>query len=91
MAAENLDRIREIEDLNARLNREKGEIRDRLEKEKEELRIRLEKENAELRSQLEDAQKGHWDHPSSQITGQMARNELHLLLLFYLLISRIYD
>ena len=40
MAKENEERIQEIEDLNARLNAEKGEIRDRLEKEKEELRIR---------------------------------------------------
>ena len=43
MANENMDRIREIEDLNARLAAEKEEMRDRLEKEKEELRIRLEK------------------------------------------------
>ena len=43
MANENMDRIREIEDLNARLAAEKDEIRDRLEKEKEELRIRWEK------------------------------------------------
>ena len=39
MAGENQDRIREIEDLNARLNAENAESRDRLEKEKEELRI----------------------------------------------------
>ena len=58
MACENMDRIREIEELNDRLNREKGEIRDRLEKEKEELRIRLEKENAELRSNLDQAKNG---------------------------------
>jgi len=58
MANENMDRIREIEDLNARLAAEKGEIRDRLEKEKEELRTRLEKENAELRRQLNDSKKG---------------------------------
>ena len=58
MANENEDRIREIEELNAKLNAENGEIRDRLEKEKEELRIRLEKENAELRAKLDDSKKG---------------------------------
>merc|ERR1719278_520197 len=58
MANENMDRIREIEDLNARLAAEKEEMRDRLEKEKEELRIRLEKENAELQRQLDDSKKG---------------------------------
>merc|ERR1712004_450328 len=58
MAKENQDRIREIEDLNARLAKEKDEIRERLEKEKEELRIQLEKENAELKSQLEDSRNG---------------------------------
>ena len=42
MANENMDRIREIEDLNARLAAEKDEMRDRLEREKEELRIRWE-------------------------------------------------
>ena len=58
MADENMDRIREIEDLNERLKAEKGEIRDRLEKEKEELRIQLEKENSDLRSQLDDSKRG---------------------------------
>ena len=58
MAKENQDRIREIEELNAKLNQEKDEIRERLEKEKEELRIQLEKENAELKSQLEDSRNG---------------------------------
>ena len=58
MAKENQDRIREIEDLNARLAKEKDEIRERLEKEKEELRIQLEKENAELKTQLEDSRNG---------------------------------
>ena len=37
MAAENMARIKEIEDLNAKLQAEKADIRDRLEKEKEEL------------------------------------------------------
>ena len=52
MANENMDRIREIEDLNARLAAEKEEMRDRLEKEKEELRIRWEK-NAFFNKSLE--------------------------------------
>ncbi len=58
MANENTDRKQEIEDLRAKLEREKAEIREKLEAEKEELRTRLEKENNELRSQLESSRNG---------------------------------
>ena len=58
MAAENIDRINEIEELRARLDEENLALKEKMEKEKKDLKDRLEKENAELKAQLEKAQEG---------------------------------
>ena len=55
MADENSERIREIDELRARLGQEKADMREKLEKEKTEIVSRLEKENADLKDQLNAA------------------------------------
>jgi len=58
MQAENLNRIAEIEELQARQEREKAELAARMEEEKKEMQQKLEKENQELRDKLAEEKKG---------------------------------
>ena len=55
MSDENSERIREIDELREKFDKEKSEMREKIEKEKSELVSRLEKENADLKNQLNAA------------------------------------